>query len=360
MCHAIPGRVKGIEGKFAQVDYFGEERRAINELADLNVGDYVFAQGGFVISRISAREAEATLETWKDLFFELQSIDEQSVKISPWAGQRYQQLRALMGKAQQGEKISREDQKYLLQITDPGEMEFLFNAANFLRQDHHKNSCCVHGIVEISNHCGRNCFYCGISIHNRGLTRYRMSRLEILAAVRDAVERYGFKALVLQSAEDSQNSIEDLAETIRLIKKEFGVLIFVSFGEIGSYGLETLYTAGARGILLRFETSNPGLYTRLHPGYSLENRVAEIRRAYEIGYLIVTGSLIGLPGQTADDIINDLELASQLKVEMLSMGPFLPHPQTPLAKDRSPTVNEMIKTLRAAVFVMPERRRRSW
>ncbi len=352
MCYAIPGRIKGFEGKFVLVDYFGEERKAINELKGLHAGDYVYAQGGFVITRVSAKEAEATLSTWKDLFFELQEIDKEGSKLSPWGGARYTKVRDLKDKVVTGEKLTREETKYLLDIKDTGELDFLLNAANYIRQRHHSNSCCVHGIVEISNYCAEGCGYCGISCLNTGLKRYRMSADEIFEAVRSAVEDHGFKALVLQSGEDPSRTIDELVFIISEIKRRFGVLIFISFGEVGKSALSRLYEAGARGVLLRFETSDADLFARLHPGSTLEARLAEIRHANELGYLIITGALIGLPGQTSEMIARDIELAGELNVEMLSMGPFLPHPLTPMANVPAPSVAGIVKALAAARFAL--------
>ncbi len=352
MCYAIPGRIKSFDGKYITVDYFGEEKKAINELSNLSVGDYVYAQGGFVITKVSAREAESTLETWKDLFFELQAIDEKSVQISPWSGKEYEKVRGLMDLVLSGGKISRDDIRYLLSISSEGEKEYLFSAANFLRQQQHKNSCCVHGIIEISNTCSEACHYCGISSFHKTLPRYRMNKAEILEAVRSAVEDHGFKALVLQSAEDQGRPVDELVDIVAEIKRMFGVLIFISFGEIGLEGLEKLYAAGARGLLLRFETSDPELYARYHPGCSLDERLLHIRKANELGYLIVTGSLIGLPGQTIDSLARDIELAGELNVEMLSMGPFLPHPATPLANEPSPSLNDVAQVLAVARFAL--------
>jgi len=177
-----------------------------------------------------------------------------------------------------------------------------------------------------------------------------MSKEEVLAAARSAVKTHGFKALVLQSGESLGYSLEALVEIVTAIKKELDVLIFISFGEIGFDGLKQLYAAGARGLLLRFETSNAKIYEKLHPGYSLEKRIAEIKHANNLGYLIITGSLVGLPGQTSDDIVADLELAETLNVEMLSMGPFLAHPQTPLAREENPTVKDLMRVLAVARF----------
>ncbi|MBF0619530.1 MAG: [FeFe] hydrogenase H-cluster radical SAM maturase HydE [Candidatus Omnitrophica bacterium] len=353
MCYAIPGLVKGFDGKHAIVDYFGEEKKALSELLDLKAGDYVYAQGGFVITRVSAEEAGKTLETWKDLFFELKEIDQKASRLSPWGAARYDHVRGLMERALSGGKLTQAEILGLLNIADPREQEFLLSAANHIRQEHHSNSCCVHGIIEISNMCAEQCHYCGISAWNTKIPRYRLSKEEILSAVQGAVDGHGFKALVLQSGEDAGRSVDELADIIRAIKKRFGVLIFVSFGEVGEEGLEKLYAAGARGVLLRFETSNAELFKKLHPGSTLERRLAEIRKAHELGFLIVTGALVGLPGQTQQDVARDIELAGELNVEMLSLGPFLPHPATPLANIPAPDMADLIQTLAVARFALP-------
>ncbi|MBF0569927.1 MAG: [FeFe] hydrogenase H-cluster radical SAM maturase HydE [Candidatus Omnitrophica bacterium] len=353
MCYAIPGRVKGFDGKFVRVDYFGEEKKAINELLDLKEGDYIYAQGGFVLTRVPPREAEETLAAWKDMFFELQAVDQRASQLSPWGGSRHGKVRDLLNRALANGKLTHEEIKYLLEIKDGSERDFLLSAANHLRQKQHSNSCCVHGIVEISNHCAEGCEYCGISCLNRVLFRYRMSDEEILEAVRSAVEDHGFKALVLQSGEDAGRTVDELVDIIIEIKRRFGVLIFISFGELGPMALSRLYEAGARGLLLRFETSDSALFARIHPGSKLEDRLAELRHANELGYLIVTGSLIGLPGQTTETLARDLELAGELNVEMLSMGPFLPHPHTPMGKVPPPSVDQVIQMLAVARFALP-------
>jgi len=353
MCYAIPGRVTRFDGKFAAIDYFGEEKKAVNELSGLEIGDYVYAQGGFVISRVSAAEATSTLETWKDLFFELQEVDRQGARLTPWGQKRFDRVRRCLETVEAGGTLTSEDILYLLRITDPAEREFLFSAANHLRQGAHSNSCCVHGIVEISNHCVEGCHYCGISRMNAGLPRYRMTAEYVLGAARSAVEDYGFKALVLQSGEDAGRSVDELVEIVAEIRRRLGVLVFISFGELGGAALDRLYKAGARGLLLRFETSAPSLFASLHPGSRLEDRLADLRCANELGYLIVTGSLVGLPGQTAEMVAQDLALAKDLNVEMLSMGPFLPHPATPLARHPKPAVDQVVQALAVARFVLP-------
>ncbi|MDO9572430.1 MAG: [FeFe] hydrogenase H-cluster radical SAM maturase HydE, partial [Candidatus Omnitrophota bacterium] len=132
------------------------------------------------------------------------------------------------------------------------------------------------------------------------------------------------------------------------------------FGEIGIDGLEKLYQAGARGLLMRFESSNPKIYEDVHLGQSLESRLMHLKEAYKIGYLIITGGLIGIPGQSKEDILNDIFLAKELHAEMFSFGPFIPHPHTPFAAimpaqhppvRASAQVEEVVKVLAIARII---------
>ncbi len=343
MCYAIPGRIESIENKMVVVDYFGEKKRAYNELDGLVIGDYIYAQGGYAIQKIPPDEAKSILAVWRETFFELQEVDlklsrlDLNQKLVP-AG-----FLKVLDKAVEGRKLNKEELLLLMKEKNKPALELLFKTANFLRQKYHKNSCCVHGIIEISNHCRSSCSYCGIAAGNQRITRYRLSRDQILEAARQAIQIHGFKALVLQSGEDSGYSPEELAEIIRKIKANWPALVFVSFGEVGFDNLKMLYDAGARGLLLRFETSNPRLYQQVTAGKELSSRIAHLKKAYELGYLVITGGLIGLPGQTEEDLLNDVLLTKELHAEMYSFGPFIPHPQTPLAGYPQASVETVLK-----------------
>jgi len=330
MCYAIPGKVTAIDGKKVTVDYFGEKKHAINEIVNLKIGDYIYAQGGYVIQTVPEREAIETLETWKELFFELRETDVRLSRKPEELGVG-SQFSSIIDKAAEGRELKHEELLSLLKTEDKNELDLLYKTANFLRQKYLANSCCVHGIIEFSNYCRHDCVYCGIRRSNKDLNRYRMTDDEILAAVRAAVEQHKFKALVLQSGEDPEFSVDRLAALIAEIKRSHAVLIFISVGEVGKAGLEKLYQAGARGLLLRFETSDPKLYANLHCGDKLEERLQDIRDAYELGYLVLSGGLIGLPGQTEESLLNDILLTKELKAEMYSFGPVLPDgPKTDL------------------------------
>ena len=345
MCYAIPGKVTAIDGKRVTVDYFGETKKAINEIVNLKLGDYIYAQGGYVIQTIPEREAIEILETWKELFFELRETDVRLSKRSPQETGVEKKVSLILDKAAEGRELKKEELLTLLKLKKPAELELLYKTANFLRQKHLSNSCCVHGIIEFSNYCRQDCEYCGIRRSNEALGRYRMDENEILAAVQEAVEKHGFKALVLQSGEDPAFPVERIAALVKEIKKRFAVLIFVSVGEIGRDGLEKLYAAGARGNLLRFETSNPALYSRLHGGDKLDDRLRDIKDAYELGYLIITGGLIGLEGQDEASLLQDILLTKELKTEMYSFGPVLPS---------GPATDLVLKVLAVSRLVDPK------
>jgi len=309
MCYAIPGKVLAVDDHVVTLDYFGEQRKARNDLFTITRGEYVYAQGGFGIQKVPA-----TLESWRELFFKLKEID---TRLAQTQGTRAQR-------------------------------------ANAIRQRHHGNSCCIHGIIEFSNHCRRNCLYCGIRKDNAALTRYRMSLEEILTAVRVAVREHGFKALVLQSGEDDWYDEEKLAYLVEKIQKDSPCLLTLSIGERDPAVYRALYAKGARGVLLRFETSNETLYRKMKPGRSLEERLALIRQLREDGYLIMTGFLLGLPGQSRDDIMRDIDLTASLGAEMFSFGPLIPHPHTPLADVALSKTEDVLDVVAEARIRNPE------
>ncbi len=345
MCYAIPGKVERIENNQVTVDYFGEKRQAYNELAQISVGDYIYAQGGYAITKIPEDEAKSILAVWKETFFELQEVDLKLSRLDLNQGSVSGEFLRILDKASEGRKLSPDELRSLIKEKNKPALGLLFKTANFLRQKHHKNSCCVHGIIEISNYCSCNCNYCGIAKGNKNIKRYRLAGDQILEAARQAIVEHGFKALVLQSGQDSGYSIEELAEIIRKIKSNWPALIFISFGEVGLDNLKILYDAGARGLLLRFETSNPKLYKQVTAGKDLSSRIAHLKKAYELGYIVITGGLIGLPQQNEEDLLNDILLTKELHAEMYSFGPFIMHPQTPLAKHPSPEVETVLKVI---------------
>jgi len=341
MCYAIPGKLARIEGSIGIVDYYGERRKILLDDNSVKPGDYVFAQGGILIRKIPESEAEEILKTWKEIFVELQQVDEALSKIN--ANDTPDNVLAVLQKVNHRKTLTREELKALFSLKTTNECAVLYEVANHVRQRSHGNASCVHGIIEFSNACSLNCHYCGIR-RDRDIQRYRMSVEEILCAAQRAVEDYGFNALVLQSGEDYSYD-DDLLEFIVKKVRQLGVLVFVSIGSRSSKTYQQLYEAGARAALLRFETSNPKLFESLRPGTKWEKRISLIEDIKNMGYVLATGFLLGLPGETIDDVVNNILLTKQLNPEMVSFGPLIPVKETPLENSPKVEVDDVLKAI---------------
>jgi biotin synthase len=354
MCYAIPGKIVRLDGNIAIVDYFGEHRRVLNEFEDITVGDYVYAQGGIVIQKISKKEALLILKGWKHKFFELKKLDNK-ISTKKSRGNINKNFIEIIEKAKDNKKLEKKELLRLLKTNNKEELDLLYRTANQLRQKHLKNACCIHGIIEFSNYCRNDCFYCGIRKRNKKLKRYRMTIREIVERAKLAVNKFGFKAIVLQSGEDSWYTTEKLVKIIKKIKEECGVLIFISIGQRSFDCYKKMYEAGARGVLFRFENSNKKLYKRFHYGKkaNFQNRIKLLRYIDRLRYIIATGSLIGIPNQTENDILEDILLTKSLNAEMYSFGPLIPHPETPLADTNLININTMLKVIAVSRLVDP-------
>ncbi len=353
MCYAIPGSVKEIYEDLVTIDYFGEERKARNDFYNLEVGDYVYAQGGFVVQKIDGKLAEEVLDTWKELFFELKETDARLSKLYNDKANLDKDFLKIINRATYGKSISHREALTLLSSEDPDEMDVLYKSANFIRQKFLGNSCCVHAIIEFSNNCVCRCSYCGINAENTHLNRFSLNTEEILEVVKDAVKRFGFKGIVLQSGEDDSYSSEDILHLIKEIKENYPVFIFLSVGEREDVFYQKAFDAGAKAVLFRFETSDQNLYSKLHSHSSFKERGRFLRLFKNIGYIIATGSLIGLPGQKAEDVIDDFMFAKELGCDMYSFGPFIPHPDTPLSSYNAPDVEYVLRAISVLRLIDP-------
>ncbi|MEM2917877.1 MAG: [FeFe] hydrogenase H-cluster radical SAM maturase HydE [Candidatus Altiarchaeota archaeon] len=353
MCYSIPGKVISLQDRFAIVDYFGEKRKVLNEFSDIDLGDYVYAQGGFIVQKIPKQDALLILKEWKKTFFDLKKIDSKISNIRKLS--KKTEFTKIIEKVKKEIPLKREEILKLLKTNKKEELELLFKTANNIRRKNLKNSCCVHGIIEFSNYCRNNCLYCGIRKGNKNLKRYRMSIDEILKIADYAVNKLGFKALVLQSGEDLYYTDEMLCEIIRKIKLRCPALLFMSIGNRSFECYKKMYSAGARGILLRFETSNLHIYQKLHSGpkENFRRRIQILKYANKVGYLIATGFLIGLPGQKEEDLMNDIFMTKNLNAEMWSIGPFIPNPETPLANFSTIELNTVLKVIAVSRFINP-------
>ncbi len=225
--------------------------------------------------------------------------------------------------------------KRWLQETDAARLAELWRRADAARRASVGDAVHLRGLVEISNNCVRHCHYCGLRAPNRRLTRYRMAADEIMTCVRQAV-RFGYGTVVLQSGEDPGLTTGWVAELVRRIKSQTDLAVTLSLGEREADELGAWREAGADRYLLRFETSNRLLYEQIHPPRAgcASDRMVLLRVLRELGYEVGSGVMIGIPGQTFADLAADIALFRTLDLDMIGVGPYLPHPDTPLARDQ--------------------------
>lgn len=231
-----------------------------------------------------------------------------------------------------------------LREEDPAQLEKLWHWADEARGVNVGAAVHLRGLIEISNHCTRHCAYCGLHAGHKALQRYRMSAEEILDAARQAV-RFGYGTVVLQSGEDFGITKDWLAGVVRQIKTETPLAVTLSLGERPDEDLQTWREAGADRYLLRFETSDQKLFASIHPSrppLARESRtrsdgehprLAILRRLQRLGYEVGSGIMVGLPGQTYASLADDIVLFRELDLDMVGIGPFIPHPATLLGSE---------------------------
>lgn len=220
-----------------------------------------------------------------------------------------------------------------LREEDERKLSSLWCEANETRIAHVGDQVHLRGLIEISNICVRRCGYCGISVENRHIERYRMTEEEIMECVHKAVG-FGYGTVVMQAGEDYGISREWMANIIRRIKSETSLAVTLSLGERPDEDLIAWREAGANRYLIRFETSNRDLYDRIHPplGEHPSDRFAILSNLKKLGYEVGSGIMIGIPGQTYKDLARDILAFRKLDLDMIGVGPFIPHRETPLGQ----------------------------
>ena len=193
----------------------------------------------------------------------------------------------------------------------------------------------MRGLIEFTNYCKNDCIYCGIRKSNKNAERYRLNKKEILECCKIGYD-IGFRTFVLQGGEDNFFNIERMTNIVKAIKKEFpDCALTLSIGEKEEEYYKELKNNGANRFLLRHETSENEHYSKLHPAYmSLENRKKCLRYLKKLGFQTGTGMMIGSPFQKLENIAGDLIFMQEIKPEMIGIGPFLPHKDTPFANEK--------------------------
>lgn len=232
-------------------------------------------------------------------------------------------------------QLSKEDVVTLISLRKSDDKALVFEKAAEIRKETIGNKIYLRGLVEYSNICRKNCFYCGIRASNTNVDRYELNEEEVLMCAQHAYD-HGYGSFVLQSGERiSKNFVKKIGDILKAIKKlSDGKLgITLSCGEQTKETYQYWYNCGAHRYLLRFESSDSDLYYTIHPQDKLHqfgNRMLALKHLKEVGYQVGSGMMIGLPGQNFINLADDLMLLQKLDIDMVGMGPYIEHAETPL------------------------------
>lgn len=213
-------------------------------------------------------------------------------------------------------------------LNDNSKNEELFKKANATREKYLGNKVHLRALIEFSNICKRNCLYCGLQSCNKNIERYRLNKDEIISCAKKAAS-VGYKTIVLQSGEDDHFNADRMCEIISEIKKQ-DVAITLSLGEKTFEEYREYKKSGADRYLLRIETTDKELYQKMHPKADFENRVKCLENLKTLGYELGCGCLVGLPNQKISSLAQDILFFKEIKADMVGIGPFIAHNQTPL------------------------------
>lgn len=220
------------------------------------------------------------------------------------------------------------NKKEIIDILNSDNKE-LFTKADEIRKKYKGDKIHLRGLIEFSNICKRNCAYCGLQAKNKKIERYRLTIDEIIETAKNGA-LLGYKTVVLQSGEDDFYTIDKMCHIISEIKK-LNLAVTLSIGEKTYEEYKAYKEAGADRYLLRIETTDEILYKKLHPNADFNNRKKCLYNLKELGYETGTGSLVGLPNQTIESLADDILFFKELNADMVGIGPFIPHPETPLS-----------------------------
>lgn len=234
--------------------------------------------------------------------------------------------------------------KEILQHLSSDRREDLFAQADQVRREYCGDQIHLRGLIEFSNMCACDCCYCGLRKTNQQQERYRMPLDEIFESAQKAVS-LGYGTVVLQSGDSAGYLIDDYCQLIERIKKDIGCAVTLCIGERSFDEYRALREAGADRYLLRFETSDKSLFQRLKPDSILERRLQCLEQLKLLGYQVGSGIMVGIPGQTQEILAEDILLMKALDLDMIGLGPFISHPQTPLAGNFSGTLELSLKVL---------------
>lgn len=264
-------------------------------------------------------------------------------------------MRDLIDKLAENHWLSRKELVTLINGRDEETARYLFEKAINVRHLHYGNSIFIRGLIEISNCCKNDCLYCGIRRSNHHVLRYRLMPDEILECC-SLGYALGFRTFVLQGGEDLTYDDDKIVDLVRNIKEKYtDCAVTLSIGEKSYESYLRYFEAGADRYLLRHETANACHYAKLHPSdMSHQHRIQCLKDLKRIGYQTGTGFMVGSPFQTTEHIVEDLLFLADFKPEMVGIGPFIPHHETPFATCQGGTVELTVYLLAVIRLMLPK------
>lgn len=246
------------------------------------------------------------------------------------------------------------DNEFKILIESHEGSELLVKYADSVRRKYYGKKVFLRGLIEISSYCKNDCLYCGIRRSNKNAERYRLTREEILSCCENGYE-LGFRTFVMQGGEDSYFTDDFMCSLISEIKQKYpDCAVTLSLGERTYESYRRLKNAGADRYLLRHETASPELYRKLHPSeMSLENRMECLYNLRSLGYQVGAGFMVGVPFQTTENLIEDLRFLQELKPQMIGIGAFIPHHDTPFRNEKAGTLKMTLRLLGILRLMFP-------
>lgn len=263
-------------------------------------------------------------------------------------------IASLIDKLAQERDLPDQELLELITTTDPAANELLAARADKMRQQYYGKKVYIRGLIEFTNYCKNNCYYCGIRAGNGQAQRYRLTKEQILDCCAEGY-RLGFRTFVLQGGEDPYYTDERICDIVAAIRAQHpDCAITLSIGEKERASYQAYFDAGANRYLLRHETATPEHYAQLHPAsMSLANRKRCLFDLKEIGYQVGSGFMVGSPYQTPANLLADLRFLQELEPDMIGIGPYITHEQTPFADKKSGTAEQTLRLLSILRLMFP-------
>lgn len=263
-------------------------------------------------------------------------------------------VKELIKKLEEKQLLSKDEFVYLINNRNEKDAQFLFERARAVREKHYGKDVYIRGLIEFSNYCKNDCLYCGIRRSNKNCDRYRLSEEDILLCCEEGYG-LGFRTFVLQGGEDGFYTDEKICGIIKKIKESHpDCAVTLSIGEKSKESYRKYFDAGADRYLLRHETADLSHYEKLHPKeLSAQNRQRCLWDLKEIGYQVGTGFMVGSPFQTTENLADDMLFIKKLEPQMVGIGPFVPHSETPFADKEGGTAELTLFMLGLLRLMLP-------